>query len=244
MPIIGSTIDFSSHPTSCSSMAEITSVLFYSVMRYDPKDPRNPAADRFVLSKVTASPFHRRFSHDKRCSLYPRVIVLQFCTLHGLKPVHFQLRTWRTYVKSIRTWKDIPHRSDSKKKKIDFGMCQRKFFSVWTLSMLQRVHWAKVWVSPVVWRTPVKTSINPTIEFTAYSVMVSSMKAFCSRLNRVFCCAGECSEGSVWESFAFGSFYHLDNLCAVIDVNRLGQSDPAPLQHDLETYRKRVEAFG
>jgi transketolase len=33
-------------------MAEITSVLFYNVMRYDPKNPRNPAADRFVLSKV------------------------------------------------------------------------------------------------------------------------------------------------------------------------------------------------
>jgi len=34
-------------------MAEITSVLFFNVMRYDPKDPRNPAADRFVLSKVS-----------------------------------------------------------------------------------------------------------------------------------------------------------------------------------------------
>lgn len=55
---------------------------------------------------------------------------------------------------------------------------------------------------------------------------------------------GECSEGSVWESFAFASFYKLDNLCAIIDVNRLGQSDPAPLQHDMETYRKRVDAFG
>jgi transketolase len=40
------------HPTSCASMAEITSVLFYNVMRYDPQNPRNPAADRFVLSKV------------------------------------------------------------------------------------------------------------------------------------------------------------------------------------------------
>lgn len=63
---------------------------------------------------------------------------------------------------------------------------------------------------------------------------------------RVYCVLGdgECSEGSVWESFAFASFYKLDNLCAVIDINRLGQSDPAPLQHDLETYRKRVDAFG
>jgi transketolase len=33
-------------------MAEITSVLFFNVMHYDPKDPQNPASDRFVLSKV------------------------------------------------------------------------------------------------------------------------------------------------------------------------------------------------
>ena len=29
----------SGHPTSCASAAEIMSVLFYSVMRYDPRDP-------------------------------------------------------------------------------------------------------------------------------------------------------------------------------------------------------------
>ena len=35
----------------------------------------------------------------------------------------------------------------------------------------------------------------------------------------------------------------MDNLCAIIDVNRLGQSDPAPLQHDMEAYRVRMESF-
>jgi hypothetical protein len=29
----------------------------------------------------------------------------------------------------------------------------------------------------------------------------------------------------------------LDNLCAIIDVNRLGQSDPTPLQHDMNAYK-------
>ena len=55
---------------------------------------------------------------------------------------------------------------------------------------------------------------------------------------------GECSEGAVWEAMAFGSHYNLDNLVAVIDVNRLGQSEPAPLKHDMDVYRKRCEAFG
>lgn len=36
----------------------------------------------------------------------------------------------------------------------------------------------------------------------------------------------------------------LDNLCAIIDVNRLGQSDPAPLEHDMESYKARLESFG
>ena len=63
---------------------------------------------------------------------------------------------------------------------------------------------------------------------------------------RVFCLMGdgETAEGSVWEAFSFAGTYKLDNLVAIIDVNRLGQSDPTAFQHDLETYRKRVESFG
>jgi len=76
------------HPTSCASMAEITSVLFFNVMRYEPKNPRNPAADRFVLSKVNTE-FVLRFS-ILNYFLYFRVIVLLFYMLHGLKLVHFQ----------------------------------------------------------------------------------------------------------------------------------------------------------
>merc|ERR1719266_2412747 len=63
---------------------------------------------------------------------------------------------------------------------------------------------------------------------------------------RTYCLMGdgESMEGNVWEAFNFAGHYKLNNLCAIIDVNRLGQSDPAPLQHDMETYRKRLESFG
>ena len=63
---------------------------------------------------------------------------------------------------------------------------------------------------------------------------------------RTFCLVGdgESAEGSVWEAANFASFYKLDNLVAVVDVNRLGQSDPTLLQHDMESYRKRWDAFG
>ncbi|XP_061075379.1 transketolase-like [Conger conger] len=76
--------------------------------------------------------------------------------------------------------------------------------------------------------------------------MAYTGKHFDQSSYRVFCLLGdgECSEGSVWEAMAFASYYKLDNLVAILDVNRLGQSEPAPLQHDMETYRKRCEAFG
>jgi transketolase len=55
---------------------------------------------------------------------------------------------------------------------------------------------------------------------------------------------GETAEGSVWEAAHSAAHYHLDNLCATVDVNRLGQSDATMDGHDLDAYRRRFEAFG
>src|SRR6185437_15497912 len=38
--------------------------------------------------------------------------------------------------------------------------------------------------------------------------------------------------------------HKVDNLCAVVDVNRLGQSQPTMLQHHLDIYQQRWSAFG
>jgi transketolase len=46
----------SGHPTSCASAAEITAALFFSVMRYEAKNPKDPRTDLFVLSKGQAAP--------------------------------------------------------------------------------------------------------------------------------------------------------------------------------------------
>nr|CAD7425918.1 unnamed protein product [Timema monikensis] len=63
---------------------------------------------------------------------------------------------------------------------------------------------------------------------------------------KVYCVIGdgECAEGSIWEALHFSSYYNLDNLCVLFDINRLGQSQPTSLQHDMETYKKRLSAFG
>jgi transketolase len=46
----------SGHPTTCMSAAEIAAALFFAEMRFDPRDPQHPEADRFVLSKGHAAP--------------------------------------------------------------------------------------------------------------------------------------------------------------------------------------------
>lgn len=55
---------------------------------------------------------------------------------------------------------------------------------------------------------------------------------------------GEVSEGSVWEAMNFAALKQLDNLVAIFDVNRLGQSQEAPLGHDLHVYEARAKSFG
>ena len=60
----------------------------------------------------------------------------------------------------------------------------------------------------------------------------------------VLCGDSELAEGSIWESLDKASHYGLDNLTAIVDVNRLGQSGPTELGWDLDAYRRRVESFG
>lgn len=54
----------------------------------------------------------------------------------------------------------------------------------------------------------------------------------------------EVAEGSVWEALEIATFYKLDNLIGVIDVNRLGQRGETLLGYDTQSYQKRIEAFG
>ena len=54
----------------------------------------------------------------------------------------------------------------------------------------------------------------------------------------------ELAEGSIWEALDKAGHYHLSNLIALADINRLGQSGPTELGWDLDAYRRRAEAFG
>jgi transketolase len=60
----------------------------------------------------------------------------------------------------------------------------------------------------------------------------------------VLCGDSEMAEGSMWEAFEHAAHYGLDNLTAIVDVNRLGQTGQTMVGWDLDTYAERAVAFG
>jgi transketolase len=74
--------------------------------------------------------------------------------------------------------------------------------------------------------------------------------ALCARLDKldhrtyVMMGDGEIAEGSVWEAASLAGINQLNNLIAIVDVNRLGQSQATPFGHNLDIYKRRFESFG
>jgi transketolase len=60
----------------------------------------------------------------------------------------------------------------------------------------------------------------------------------------VLCGDSEIAEGSQWEALEHASFYELDNLVAIWDVNRLGQRGETMHGWNLDSYADRARAFG
>jgi transketolase len=63
---------------------------------------------------------------------------------------------------------------------------------------------------------------------------------------RVWCLTGdsELAEGSMWEAFEHAAWAELDNLTAILDINRLGQTRETMHGWNLDSYARRLEAFG
>jgi len=176
----------SGHPTSCASAAEIMAVLFFSVMRYDPQDPKNPANDVFVLSKGHAAPI--LYSAWAEAGLFPRERLLTLRQIDSDLEGHPTPR--------------LP------------------FIDVATGSLGQGIC----------------AGLGLAINFRELE----------HQSNRIYVLLGdgEMAEGSVWEAAQLAGQRKLENLCVTIDINRLGQSGPTMLQHDLQAFQQRWKAFG
>lgn len=176
----------SGHPSSCASAADLVAALFFSVMRYDPLNPKAPNSDRFVLSKGHAAPL--LYAAWAEAGLFPTGELLKLRTLASDLEGHPTPR--------------LP------------------FVDMATGSLGQGL--------PVGIGIALNAKFVDKLDYRTYVLMGD----------------GESVEGSVWEAAEVGRQYGLDNLCAIVDINRLGQSDPTMLQHDMEAYRSRWAGFG
>jgi transketolase len=175
----------SGHPTSCASAADIMAALFFAELRFDPKDPRHPGADRFVLSKGHAAPI--LYAAWAEAGAFDRSELLKLREIGSDLEGHPTPR--------------LP------------------FVDVATGSLGQGICAA------------IGIALNARRIRSDY---------------RTYCLLGdgESAEGSVWEAAEVGAQDGLDNLCAITDVNGLGQSRATMWQHDLEQFARRWRAFG
>ena len=183
--IRATTASASGHPSSCMSAADLMAALFFAEMRFDPKNPKHPEADRLIMSKGHAAP-----------------LLYAMWAEAGLIP-HEQLTDLRLFTSNLEGH-PTPRLS---------------FVDVATGSLGQGL--------PV----GIGCALNARRIGSPYRTYVLMGD-------------GETAEGSVWEAAASGHFHKLDNLCAIVDVNALGQSRATELGHDLETHRVRWAAFG
>jgi transketolase len=175
----------SGHPTTCLSAADLAACLFFSEMRWNTKDPDDPAADEFVLSKGHAAPL--------LWAAYAEAGVIPLESLLDLRKISSDLEGHPT---PRMKWVKAATGSLGQGLSVGVGM-----------ALAQRLD-----------RSPARTF-----------VLMGD---------------GECAEGQVWEAANAAAFWKLRNLVAVVDVNRLGQSDPTMHQHDLAALARKFRAFG
>uniref|UniRef100_A0A182N2B8 transketolase n=1 Tax=Anopheles dirus TaxID=7168 RepID=A0A182N2B8_9DIPT len=176
----------SGHPTSCASIAEIMSVLFFNTMRYKLSAPRDASSDRFILSKGHAAPI--LYAAWAEAGLFPVE------DLMNLRKIDSDLEGHPTP--------------------------RLNFIDVGTGSLGQGV------------------AVACGMAYVGKNIDKADYRTY------VLVGDGESAEGSIWESLHFAGYYKLNNLCVIFDVNRLGQSEATSLQHQMEVYRKRLDAFG
>ncbi|MBW3022763.1 transketolase [Candidatus Woesearchaeota archaeon] len=92
----------------------------------------------------------------------------------------------------------------------------------------------------------VKVATGSLGQGLAAGVGMAFVKKVCEESGTIYVLMGdgECAEGSVWESANIASYYKLNNLCAIVDINRLGQSQQTMHGYDLKAYEKKFRAFG
>lgn len=177
----------SGHLGGSFSMVEMLTALYFDEMNYDPKNPKLPERDRFILSKGHTAP-----------ALYATLANA------GFFPKEKLFTSFRR-VNSI-----LQGHPDMKK--------------------------------------------TPGVEMTSGSLGIGLSAANGMALGnrhqkiaaRVYCMIGdgEINEGQIWEAAATASHYHLDNIVAFVDVNKLQNDAETKKVKDMLDIAEKWRAFG
>jgi transketolase len=183
--IISTTEAKSGHPSSCLSCAEIMSVLFFSKMQYDIKNPENPDNDEFILSKGHAVP-------------------ILYSSLNRANCIKYNIKSLRKKSSSLEGH-PIPN----------------------------KLKWIKIATG----------SLGQGLSAGVGMALAAKLQA---RKYKTYVLLGdsELAEGQIYEAAQIATKYHLNNLIAIADINRLGQTGETMIGHNLEIYKKRFESFG
>lgn len=174
----------SGHPTSCLSIAEIMSCLFFSEMSFDHKNPNNPDNDEFVLSKGHAS-------------------AILYSALSRAGCISNRLSDYR----KLNSELEGHPTPELRWVKLATGSLGQGLSSGTGFALASKIQKRK---------------------FRTYVLLGDS----------------ELAEGSNYEAFQLASHYKLDNLVAIIDLNRLGQRGETMLGHDTKLLAIRLASFG
>lgn len=85
-------------------------------------------------------------------------------------------------------------------------------------------------------------SLGQGLSFGAGLALASKREGYGSKIY-VLTGDGELAEGQVWEAANFAAHEKLDNLIAILDINRLGQSQETMFGHRIDEYVRKFKAF-
>lgn len=170
---------------SCS-LADIVAALYFKKMKHDPKDPKMPERDRFLLSKGHAALI--QYAALAECGYFDKEWLLRLKKLGSPLQGHPDMR---------------------KTPGIEAN----------TGSLGQGVSLAAGMAAGL------RLDKNPARVYVAVG-------------------DGELAEGQIWEAFMAASNYLLDQLCIIIDRNRLQATGETDKRFRTEPIREKLEAFG